>query len=112
MLSWEDFDQEEIPNKTPESKIGHKSVETNNSQQAKMKEQELPVKKSSFAEAEQSNQIQQAITDLESLDLSTGIEELEGSAMRVKVDDKRMINCRADLNQLVPFKYDWAWQKY
>lgn len=31
---------------------------------------------------------------------------------RVKVDDKRMINCRADLNQLVPFKYDWAWQKY
>ena len=112
MLSWEDFDQEEIPNKTPESKIGHKSVETHNSQQAKMKEQELPVKKSSFAEAEQSNQIQQAITDLESLDLSTGIEELEGSAMRVKVDDKRMINCRADLNQLVPFKYDWAWQKY
>jgi ribonucleoside-diphosphate reductase beta chain len=32
--------------------------------------------------------------------------------MRVAVDDKRMINCRADLNQLVPFKYDWAWQKY
>ena len=25
---------------------------------------------------------------------------------------KAMINCRADLNQLVPFKYDWAWQKY
>ena len=23
-----------------------------------------------------------------------------------------MINCRADLNQLVPFKYKWAWQKY
>ena len=31
---------------------------------------------------------------------------------RVAVDQKRMINCRADLNQLVPFKYDWAWQKY
>ncbi len=31
---------------------------------------------------------------------------------RIQVDDKRMINCRADLNQLVPFKYDWAWQKY
>jgi ribonucleoside-diphosphate reductase beta chain len=27
---------------------------------------------------------------------------------RVTVDRKRMINCRADLNQLVPFKYDWA----
>lgn len=32
--------------------------------------------------------------------------------VRVTVDQKRMINCRADLNQLVPFKYDWAWQKY
>ena len=31
---------------------------------------------------------------------------------RVSVDQKAMINCRADLNQLVPFKYDWAWQKY
>ena len=31
---------------------------------------------------------------------------------RVTVDQKRMINCRADLNQLVPFKYQWAWQKY
>ena len=34
------------------------------------------------------------------------------SAERVTVDQKAMINCRADLNQLVPFKYDWAWQKY
>ena len=34
------------------------------------------------------------------------------SAERVTVDQKRMINCRADLNQLVPFKYQWAWQKY
>ena len=37
--------------------------------------------------------------------------ELKGSK-RVTVDQKRMINCRADLNQLVPFKYDWAWEKY
>ena len=56
--------------------------------------------------------LQQAISDLKSLDISAGLEELEGSTQRVKVDDKRMINCRADLNQLVPFKYDWAWQKY
>ena len=54
----------------------------------------------------------QAISALEDLDVKAGIKELEGTAARVKVDDKRMINCRADLNQLVPFKYDWAWQKY
>ncbi len=34
------------------------------------------------------------------------------SVSRVKVDEKRIINCRADLNQLVPIKYQWAWQKY
>jgi len=34
------------------------------------------------------------------------------SVERVTVGAKRMINARADLNQLVPFKYDWAWQKY
>ncbi len=31
---------------------------------------------------------------------------------RVKASDKRIINGTTDVNQLVPFKYDWAWQKY
>lgn len=31
---------------------------------------------------------------------------------RIKVSDKRMINCDADLNQLVPFAYPWAWEKF
>ena len=34
------------------------------------------------------------------------------AARRVSVDDKRMINCRADVNQLLPLKYKWAWEKY
>ena len=42
----------------------------------------------------------------------TGMEDLEKGAGRIQVDDKAIINCRADLNQLVPFKYDRAWQKY
>lgn len=43
---------------------------------------------------------------------ATGLEALEMGAARVQVDDKKIINCRADLNQLVPFKYKWAWDKY
>ncbi len=43
---------------------------------------------------------------------ATGLEMLEMGAARIRVDDKKIINCRADLNQLVPFKYDWAWDKY
>ncbi len=42
----------------------------------------------------------------------TGLEQIEMGAARVQVDDKKIINCRADLNQLVPFKYKWAWDKY
>jgi ribonucleoside-diphosphate reductase beta chain len=43
---------------------------------------------------------------------ATGLEKIEMYADRIKVDDKKIINCRADLNQLVPFKYKWAWEKY
>jgi ribonucleoside-diphosphate reductase beta chain len=34
------------------------------------------------------------------------------SSRRVRVEDKRIINGSADVNQLVPFKYKWAWEKY
>jgi ribonucleoside-diphosphate reductase beta chain len=34
------------------------------------------------------------------------------SAKRVNVADKRIINGKTDVNQLVPFKYKWAWEKY
>ncbi len=34
------------------------------------------------------------------------------STGRIRVEDKRIINCKADVNQLVPFKYKWAWEKY
>ena len=31
---------------------------------------------------------------------------------RVQLADKRIINGKTDVNQLVPFKYKWAWDKY
>lgn len=34
------------------------------------------------------------------------------SEARVNVADKRIINGQTDVNQLVPFKYKWAWEKY
>ena len=35
-----------------------------------------------------------------------------GLFTRVRAEDKRVINARTDVNQLVPFKYKWAWEKY
>jgi len=46
---------------------------------------------------------------------SAGTEERPpaGEAFRrVTVEDKKVINSKADVNQLVPFKYKWAWEKY
>lgn len=34
------------------------------------------------------------------------------SSRRVCAADKRIINGHSDVNQLVPFKYKWAWEKY
>ncbi|TWG78763.1 ribonucleoside-diphosphate reductase beta chain [Cupriavidus gilardii J11] len=34
------------------------------------------------------------------------------STRRVNAADKRVINGATDVNQLVPFKYKWAWEKY
>jgi ribonucleoside-diphosphate reductase beta chain len=31
---------------------------------------------------------------------------------RIRAEDKRIINGRTDVNQLVPFTYKWAWDKY
>lgn len=66
------------------------------------------------AAAEVINQqvMQRIQNELKDLDTSAVQHEIGEWTERVTVDDKRMINCRADLNQLVPFKYDWAWQKY
>jgi len=42
----------------------------------------------------------------------TGLEGIEAGASRVDVSEKRIINARADVNQLLPLKYHWAWEKY
>lgn len=48
--------------------------------------------------------------DTETKDIKAAL--LDPESTRITVDDKQMINCKADLNQLVPFKYLWAWEKY
>jgi len=37
---------------------------------------------------------------------------VDAELRRVNVADKRVINGATDVNQLVPFKYKWAWEKY
>ena len=43
---------------------------------------------------------------------ATGAIKAVVSHRRVSAADKRIINGKTDVNQLVPFKYKWAWEKY
>ncbi len=53
-----------------------------------------------------------AISTVDAPGTPTGLEAIDRSGGRVQVDDKAMINCKADVNQLLPLKYRWAWDKY
>ncbi|MBA0921567.1 MAG: ribonucleotide-diphosphate reductase subunit beta [Nitrosospira sp.] len=57
-----------------------------------------------------------AVEDIDSseIDNSKNIKRhaVNDTNRRVSVEDKRIINCKTDVNQLVPFKYKWAWDKY
>ena len=43
---------------------------------------------------------------------SIGGDQADATLNRVRIEDKFVINGKADVNQLVPFKYKWAWDKY
>ena len=113
MLSWDDYESE-APIKTksepqpvtaaaPAPELRTASAEPVAAQAAA---------KPSAADVADAAAIEKARAAIAELDTAAGVADLEMGAKRIQVDDKRMINCRADLNQLVPFKYEWAWQKY
>ena len=110
MLSWDEFDKEDGAEAAAASNANAQSAGTNfdklDSEAAGSVEQARAV------DANDSEAVARAKKALNDLDIQEGLDDLEGASARVQVGDKQMINARADLNQLVPFKYDWAWQKY
>jgi ribonucleoside-diphosphate reductase beta chain len=107
MLSWDEFDTE--AKQTPAAPVVEANIEAIQQAEAAPAPKQEPTPAAVESDSDMLKRAQEALA---TLDVAEGIEELEGTATRVTVDDKAMINCRADLNQLVPFKYDWAWQKY
>ncbi|WP_444925623.1 ribonucleotide-diphosphate reductase subunit beta [Microbulbifer sp. TRSA002] len=109
MLSWDDIDTKP---QQPE-----KATEPRPTPEAQAKSVQEPSASYTAAPASPAAQSGSTAVDaaraaVANMDPAPGLEELEMGAARIQVDEKRIINCRADLNQLVPFKYDWAWQKY
>ena len=113
MLNWDDYGKEES-NTSAAVTASAPVVETPQAakeQPAPVVDTAAPIKENT-TKIEEGSRAQLAREAIKNLDDAAGVEELDEMAgSRVQVDDKMMINCKADLNQLVPFKYDWAWQK-
>ena len=113
MLTWDDYNQEEGVTSAataPEPAVVAAAAAAQQVAEAPAAPAAAPAE---TAEPEVATAAMQAAeAAIADMDTSAGEEELEMGAARISVDEKAMINCRADLNQLVPFKYDWAWQKY
>ena len=117
MLSWDEFE-------TKESKVSPATIQKEQeltssepvseavSEPTEAVEYEQPENKVSLETGSLSDRLERAKKAVAQFDQVSGEKALEGSSSRVSVDEKAMINCQADVNQLVPFKYDWAWQKY
>lgn len=125
MLSWDDYKEEQTAKPAAPSQTDTPAEVQKHALESIIKEEQqehaeaTPAPTATPAETKTAPIIDESLSELErakqaaeNIDPAPGLEELEMGAKRIQVDDKRMINCRADLNQLVPFKYDWAWQKY
>ena len=117
MLSWDEFETKE--NKVSPATIQKEQELTSSepvseavSEPTEAVEYEQPENKVSLETGSLSDRLERAKKAVAQFDQVSGEKALEGSSSRVSVDEKAMINCQADVNQLVPFKYDWAWQKY
>ena len=111
MLNWDEFESPEEKKKSPEQvkKVAPVGMEKEVVEESLQEPAALNV---SLETGSVSSRLERAKKAVEKFDQALGEAALEGSTSRVSVDEKAMINCKADVNQLVPFKYDWAWQKY
>ncbi|MBT3412301.1 MAG: ribonucleotide-diphosphate reductase subunit beta [Halieaceae bacterium] len=119
MLSWDDYHKEEgaaasaaARQPVHQSLIAEMETPPEAAAAAKVEPVAEPAPAPTADPAANMDPVAAAAEAVQNMDVAAGLEELEMGASRVSVDEKAMINCRADLNQLVPLKYDWAWQKY
>ena len=116
MLNWDEYGKEEAtsPPITPKIKKENPapSNEVQQSEPAQPAESSASSEPSNIGEGSRAEAARKAVNSIDETAGNEELDEMMANAGRVQVDQKMMINCKADLNQLVPFKYDWAWQKY
>ena len=135
MLSWDDYEdtpagapaeqaamatavQQQLDAEAAQQAAAAQQAEQAAQQAAAQAAAEQAAQQAAAAQAQQraqqlaEQQAQQQAQQAAAASAPAPVDAASGKEQRVTVDQKAMINCRADLNQLVPFKYEWAWQKY
>ena len=118
MLNWDEYGKEE--NSTPpvtaevksEPEAKSADVQAPKTETTQQEENSTSVENPNIGEGSRAAAARKAVNEIDETAGNEELDEMMANAGRVQVDQKMMINCKADLNQLVPFKYDWAWQKY
>lgn len=71
-----------------------------------------PVESESFTSTHVTTNLDATNSDTINIAVAPAVTTEISKDSRVSVVDKRIINGQTDVNQLVPFKYKWAWDKY
>ena len=118
MLNWDEYGKEEKPTPPVATEVKtepasqSKELQSPKKDTNQEKERSTSVDNSNIGEGSRAAAARKAVNEIDEAAGNQELDEMMANAGRVQVDQKMMINCKADLNQLVPFKYDWAWQKY
>ena len=118
MLNWDEYGKEENPTPPVATEVKtepasqSKELQSPKKDTNQEKERSTSVDNSNIGEGSRAAAARKAVNEIDEAAGNEELDEMMANAGRVQVDQKMMINCKADLNQLVPFKYDWAWQKY
>ena len=93
MLNWDEYNKDEAAVAQQEVITTKPVVQEAVAEVSEVKEEASSVEAGARAA--------QAAESLQNLDVEEGVKELDALGGRVEVDQKAMINCKADLNQLV-----------
>ena len=116
MLNWDEYGKDEnstpLVVSEPKTEVVNQTAEVKQPEPPQAAESAVSTEPSNIGEGSRAEAARKAVNNLDETAGNEELDEMMANAGRVQVDQKMMINCKADLNQLVPFKYDWAWQKY
>lgn len=106
ILSWDDLEESEKTTPMAKAMANNAALDTKPFEEMVAKEEQVYHEQKSLPTGEMSDVMKRAMASVERM------KQEDPTGERILAKDKFLINCTTDLNQLVPFKYNWAWSLY